>query len=171
MYVLFPLERPNPSHRCFTHRLLGALTYAVSIVFSIGQVSYAIRYTLLFFEEARTDLVVADVGIEPTSIGLWGRQDALPPTRDKIQQDTYVLITNQYHKKIAVCVLKERKITTMVSKKGLEPSRPKARAPKTLVAAISPLRDKLAYALSMMRLTKQVAQSPLQTIGRKKIRY
>lgn len=44
----------------------------------------------------------------------------------------------------------------MVSKKGFEPSRPKARAPKTLVTAISPLRDKLAYALSMMRLTKQV---------------
>ena len=48
----------------------------------------------------------------------------------------------------------------MVSKKGFEPSRPKTRAPKTLVAAISPLRDKLAYALSMMRLTKQVVQSP-----------
>ena len=44
----------------------------------------------------------------------------------------------------------------MVSKKGLEPLRLKARVPKTLMAAISPLRDKLAYALSMMRLTKQV---------------
>ena len=57
---------------------------------------------------------------------------------------------------------REENHNELVSKKGLEPLRLKARAPKTLVAAISPLRDKLAYALSMMRLTKQVARSPLQ---------
>ena len=51
---------------------------------------------------------------------------------------------------------REENHNELVSKKGLEPLRLKARAPKTLVAAISPLRDKLAYALSMMRLTKQV---------------
>lgn len=51
---------------------------------------------------------------------------------------------------------REENHNELVSKKGLEPSRLKARAPKTLVTAISPLRDKLAYALSMMRLTKQV---------------
>ena len=57
---------------------------------------------------------------------------------------------------------REENHNELVSKKGLEPLRLKARAPKTLVTAISPLRDKLAYALSMMRLTKQVARSPLQ---------
>ena len=52
---------------------------------------------------------------------------------------------------------REENHNKLVSKKGFEPSRLKARAPKTLVTAISPLRDKLAYALSMMRLTKQVS--------------
>ena len=65
---------------------------------------------------------------------------------------------------------REENHNELVSKKGLEPLRLKARAPKTLVAAISPLRDKLAYALSMMRLTKQVTRSPpphWSLIGRK----
>lgn len=58
----------------------------------------------------------------------------------------------------------------MVSKKGFEPSRPKARAPKTLVAAISPLRDRTClYAINDAtdKASNAVAATTPSSIGRR----